>query len=469
MRVQPIDAFHLPGLEPDKVARWEERVVGGFALRFPVLEPQALERVLMRVRTARSAYLADLPVADVVRAIDAAAARLARADDPYRLLAERALPTVTGYSAPMIRLVLDRMAEDWRTPALNRLLHAEFDDPAVLDGFRRRRAGGGWVRALGPALALHVFSGNVPGVAVTSLVRSLLVKAGTIGKTGTDEPLLPALFARLLAEVSPSLGECVAVTYWQGGDEALEGAAFRAADTVVFYGGAEAEAEIRRRVPATTRLVVHGPRMSFGVIGVEALAHAESEATAATVARAVAAYDQQGCVSPQLVYVQRGGDVAPELFAEMIARELSYVERELPRGDLQIGETLAIQRARASAEFRSLAGEPVELHASAGTEYTVIYDPDPTFNASCLNRVLLVKPLSRLPELFKLIRPHRHVLQTVAVTGIGGRLAGFAELLGRAGASRITSFENAPWPSVEWHHDGQEPLRELIRWVDLEE
>jgi hypothetical protein len=25
-----------------------------------------------------------------------------------------------------------------------------------------------------------------------------------------------------------------------------------------------------------------------------------------------------------------------------------------------------------------------------------------------------------------------------------------------------------PWPPPEWHHDGASPLRELVRWVDLE-
>ena len=53
----------------------------------------------------------------------------------------------------------------------------------VLDEFRPSGRGGGRQAAFGPRLAAHVFSGNVPGVAVTSLVRSLLVKAATLGKT----------------------------------------------------------------------------------------------------------------------------------------------------------------------------------------------------------------------------------------------------------------------------------------------
>ena len=44
-----------------------------------------------------------------------------------------------------------------------------------------------------------------------------------------------------------------------------------------------------------------------------------------------------------------------------------------------------------------------------------------------------------------------------------------AEAFCRAGATRVTSFEKAPWPPPWWHHDGASVLAGLIRWIDLEE
>ena len=467
-----IDAYHLPGLREGDVARWNIREYGGgeVRLRVPVLEPPVLEAVVERLRVARANYLEARPVGDVVRAIDLAARRLADRGDPRRELAERALPAVTGYSPPMVRLVLDRMAADWTEPALASLLRSEFGDPAVLDTFRPRPGGNGRdrVRAFGPALAFHVFAGNVPGVAVTSLVRSLLVKAATLGKTASGDPLLPALFARTLAEVDPELGECIAVTYWPGGSAELEEIALRAAETVVVYGGEEAVAGVRARTPAGTRLVVHGPRISLVALARESLAADRAPRVAEEVARAAAIFDQQGCVSPHLVYAERGGDIPPEDFAGLLAKAMEGVERELPRGRISAAEAAAIQQLRGAAEWRALGGRDVRLLASEGTEYTVLYEADPAFAASCLNRVVRVKPIDSLDAIVQELAPYAAFLQTVGVDAPMARRLDLAERLGRVGVSRVTTLERMPWPPPDWHHDGQEPLRELVRWVDLE-
>jgi len=467
--VTRLDAWHLPGVDAAGVREWTEReLVDGLTLRTPVPEPAALARVIDHIRTARERSLAHRPVQDIVAVIDEAAARLQRPDDPRRALAERALPALTGYSPPMIRLILDRMLADWRKDALETLLEAEFGDPLVLDRFRPGPAGGR-IRAFGPELAFHIFAGNVPGVAVTSLVRSLLVKAATLGKTASGEPLLPALFARTLAEVDPELGACLAVTYWPGGSAAPEEVAFRAADTVVVYGGAAAADDVRRRVPADTRLVVHGPRLSFGVIGREALREAEVERTATAAAYAVATFDQQGCVSPHAMYVEEGGEVGPRAFAERLADALARVQEELPRGRISPEEAATIHQLRGAAEFRRIAGADIALHEGPGTLYTVIYDADPAFAPSCLNRVVWVKPLPELGDVVNAVRPFAALLQTAGVAGAGDRLLDLAERLGRIGVSRVTDLERMPWPPPTWHHDGRGPLRELVRWTDLDE
>lgn len=463
-----LDAWHLPGLDAGGVREWTEwPLEGGLTLRTPVLDPATLARQIERLRSARERYLARRPVRDVVAVIDEAAARLQRMDDPRRALAERALPELTGYSPPMIRLILDRMLADWREESLAALLEAEFRDPLVLDGFRPGPTATR-IRAFGPELAFHVFAGNVPGVAVTSLVRSLIVKAATLGKTASGEPLLPALFARTIAEVDPELGACLAVTYWPGGSTELEEVAFRAADTVVVYGGAAAAEDVRRRVPAGTRLVVHGPRLSFGMIGRAALEEPAIERSAAAAAYAVATFDQQGCVSPHVLYVEEGGEVGPRAFAERLASALASVQDTLPRGRISPEEAATIHQLRGGSEFRRIAGADLALFEGPGTLYTVIYDADPAFAPSCLNRVVWVKPLAELGDVVDAVQPFAALLQTAGVTGAGDRLDGLAERLGRIGISRVTDLERMPWPPPAWHHDGQGPLRELVRWTDLE-
>ncbi len=110
----------------------------------------------------------------------------------------------------------------------------------------------------------------------------------------------------------------------------------------------------------------------------------------------------------------------------------------------------------------------VRVLAPAGTAWTVILDEEPVFRASCLNRLVHVHPVDALEEIPDLLVPVRDILQSVAIAADPERRRRLGDRLARAGATRITSFQRIPWPPPEWHHDGRGPLRELIRWVDLE-
>jgi hypothetical protein len=457
-----IDAFHLPAL-PDvpTTTRQYGEGEGSVVLRLPRLTPVLVREQVHALAEARARGLERRPVAEVVDVIDRVASRLLDPADELRATAERALPAVTRYSPAMVRLVLDRMAADWRAEPLQRLLHAEFGDPGVLDGFRSVGDGGRQVAAFGPRLASHVFSGNVPGVAVTSIVRSLLVKAATLGKTAAGEPLLPALFARAIAREDAELGACLAIAYWPGADGAVTRAALEAADAVVVYGAADAVAAVRAQAPAGARVLVYGPRLSFGVVARERL----TADTARAAALDAATFDQQGCVSPHVFYAEEGGEVSPREWAALLAREMEAVERDLPRGPLDPGESSIIQQLRARAEF-SAGGE---LHASPqGTAWTVVFEPDPAFAASCLNRVVRVKPVPSAADVPALVARYGPLLQTVGIAAGAERVRELAEAFGRLGASRVTRLGEMAWPPPAWHHDGHPPLRDLIRWCDLE-
>jgi hypothetical protein len=466
-----ISAFHLPALANVPTTTWSYGSgAASVQLRIPRLTPELLQAQTEALVEARTRFLEPRRVAEVVQIIDGVAARLADPADPLREAAVAALPAITGYSPPMVDRILEAMAADWRGSRLHELLRAEFGDPGVLDGFCARAGSGTRSRAFGPRLATHIFSGNVPGVAVTSLVRSLLVKAGTLGKTAAGEPLLPALFARGIHEADPELGACIAVTYWPGGNEELEQIALRAAEAVIVYGSDEVVASVRARTPPTVRWLGYGHKLSFGVIGRERLRTAGAGELARRAAVEVATFDQQGCVSPHLFYVEEGGETSPQEWARQLAAAMAALERTLPRGTLSPRESAAIRQVRGEAEFAQLAGSGVELCASEeGTVWTVIFDPDPVFAASCLNRVVRVKPIARLEDVPALIGSLGAYLQTVGVAADGERTRSLAEVLGRLGASRIASLGEMSWPPPSWHHDGRPPLADLVRWCDLEE
>ena len=180
MRPDVIDAFHLPAIEHPRTSTWAYgRGEDAFEVRLPRLSPVDLKRQVDALAAARDRHLAHRPVAEIVGVIDRVAARFQDPADPLRRAAERALPAVTAYSPPMIRLVLDRMAADWRAPRLRELLRAEFGDPRVLDGFHPAPRAHGQVAAVARRAMRRVHGGRcrsavaAVSTATTDLCRSL--------------------------------------------------------------------------------------------------------------------------------------------------------------------------------------------------------------------------------------------------------------------------------------------------------
>ncbi|MEX0979763.1 MAG: acyl-CoA reductase [Gemmatimonadota bacterium] len=448
-------------------------------LRLLDLTAPEMAELCAGLRAARSVLLGRRAT-ELAELLGRVGARFLDDNDPLRREALARLPAGAGLSAAMAREVLDGMARDWLPERLRALLAAEFEDPEVLDRFRPGPRES--VRALGPALTLHLGAGNVPGVSVTSLVRGLLVKSPVLLKPGRSDAVLPVLFARALADADPEVAKAVAVVYWPGGEGDAEAESLRRADLVVAYGGEAALRAVRDRLPVTTRFLPYHHRISFGVIAREAgeggaAGSAPGVARVARdAARAAALFDRRGCVSPHLFYVEEGGEVAPREWARMIAEGLREVERELPSGAVTAGEASEVHQFRGTAELSAAAGSGVELHRDEGIGWTVIFDPDPAFEVSCPGRTVRVKPVHDVREIAELVRPYGALLQTVGFAGRTGavpdedeRFGRLVEELGRAGAFRVCSFRALPWPPPWWHHDGSGPLRALVRWVEVEE
>ena len=462
-----LDASAFPaGFAAEAVWR-SFRVGPGVEVRYPTMEQADWERLLGALHDAAGS-LRDRTVLDLVRSIGRAAERFLDPDDPMRAAAVDWLVPTAGISAEMASLVLTGMARDWTGDRLAELLEREFEDPAVLDGFQRLDLGRS-VRAVGPRLSLHVGAGTVPGVSVSSLIRALLVKSAVLLKPGKGDVVLPVLFARALSEEDPELAGALAVVYWPGGDSPAEALALERADVVVAYGSSESVAALRDRTPVTSRFVAYHHRVSLGMVGREALGSETARRTATAAADAIAVFDQRGCVSPHVLYVEHGGVTDPEAWAGTLAEAMAEVELRLPVGHLTPDEASSLHQVRGAAELEEASGSGVRVYKGDTGSWTVIYREDPAFALSCQNRVIYVKPVSDLAQVPELLRNVRRHVQTVALAGAYERRGELAAVLARTGVTRVTSFETAPWPPPWWHHDGASVFDGLIRWTDLED
>jgi hypothetical protein len=434
------------------------------------VSPLLVAKVAAHIWAARKAYLARLRVAEIVEILDGVIGLWLEAGSPWLEAASWRIAANTPYGEAMVRAGVRRLLEGCRKDAIFNLLRAELGDPGVLDGLCPRPGDHGSHRATGPALTTHIFSGNVPGLPAISLIHGFLVKSANLGKPASEEPVFPALFARSIAAVDPKLAAAMAILPWTGGDTAVEAAAFAASEAIIAYGSDASIEKIRGRVPDGVRFVSHGHRVSFAVIGREALDAGSLHRLTERVAYDVSLFDQQGCVSPHVIYVERGGAVPPEGFAERLAEAMAAFERAMPRGRLGIEETSAIQQVRTEAELRELQEEAIRLFPSpGGTAWTVIYEDDQAFIPSCLNRVVRVKPLADVGELPNLVRPVRRYLQTVGTALSRERRDRLGDALAPLGVCRICSVGDMPHPPLSWHHDGGFSLLPLLTWTSIED
>jgi hypothetical protein len=167
--------------------------------------------------------------------------------------------------------------------------------------------------------------------------------------------------------------------------------------------------------------------------------------------------------------VQENGAASPKEFAALLAQELAYWQQELPRGAIPRNASAAIRRARDEAEWQALSGKDVALFASSkGTEWTVIYEADPTFISSPLYRTIRVKPLTSLTQLSSLLTPWHSSLEAAGVATNHENLSATAEILGRAGVSRICPIGQLQTPPLSWRHGGRPRIADLVRWVEVE-
>ena len=399
------------------------------------------------------------PVKDILTSIDRVIARFLTPSSIERQEAEVHLPGETGLSPEMIRYTLPFIFREYRAPRLSALLQDELGSLAVLDDFSSNR------RVVSPRLISHVLASNLPGAGLDGLIFSLLIKSATLVKASSSASLLPLQFARSLAEVDPELATSLAVVTWPGGKTSLEEIAFSRADVVIASGSEQTLTAIRPRVRG--QFIGYGHKVSFSIIAKEALA--DTTEVARQAAYDVMLFDQQGCLSPQMIYVEQGGSISPNEFALHLSQALAHWEHIVPRGRIPQEASVAIRRVRDETEWQALAGKESVLYASPhGTEWTVMYEADPAFVPSPLYRTIRVKPLMTFAQLNELLLPWRPHLEAVGVAISPERLSGLAAMLGQTGISRVCPIGTLQTPPLSWRHGGRPRIADLVRWVEIE-
>ncbi len=412
------------------------------------------------------------PALEIARVLGEVGLRFLDPADPLSRAAVDRIPGETGLSSAMAALVVRGMATDWTPERLERLVREDFPAPAVLDRFTQVPSGRR-LRATGGRLAFHLSAGNVPGVGTTTLIRSLLVKTPVLLKPGRGDRVLPTLFAEGLAERDPELARAMRVAYWPRGEGgALERACLQRSERIVVYGGMDAVARIRSMAPTATPIVAYHHRVSLAAISRETLRSPDCARRAARdLALAISTFDQAGCVSPHIAWIEEEDALPPAEWAELVAGELERLAASLPPAPVAPETAADLQQRRGLFLFR--AGQPSptgdeRAWEGANLAWTLFLERADRPMLTGGARTLSLRPIASLDELPAHLEPWTGHLQSVALEAPEERRLALAEALHRKGVSRITTLARLPWPEAWWMHDGAPPLRALVRWSELD-
>ncbi|HEY1716852.1 MAG TPA: acyl-CoA reductase [Verrucomicrobiae bacterium] len=436
------------------------------------LSPAMISEACQTLKRNREQYLANRSTQSLVNFLSELAESWLEPEFSFRKSA-RENAAATGFSPATLARGLDNFFKQITRENFNALLLQEFGTAKRLDSICVTSAEEKLSRAAivsTPEFQVHICAGNIPNPALTSIVFGLLTRSAQFVKCGSSSAFLPRLFAHSIYEADPKLGACLEIAEWRGGNFGLENALFAEADCVTATGGDETLDEIRKQLPLKTRFLGHGHRVSFGFVAGEVLYGSRAKKIVAAAADDVVAWNQLGCLSPHVIYVQLGGEILPEHFAQLLAEELERREQIEPRGELSAEHAAAIASRRGIYEVRAAHSPETTQHwcSKNSTAWTVVFEADARFQMSCLNRFIYVKGVTDLKTALENADSVRGKVSTVGIAAPEEKISEFAVQFARWGATRICPLGQMQNPPLAWRHDGRPALGDLITWTDLE-
>lgn len=416
---------------------------------------QRLENIISGLK-AQQAWLAQQPVEAIIALIDKASKVW---QDPEFELAEfrqRGLSFLTDWCrSDNLRKLADFSLRGRRS---------YLDGFLPLEGSIMRQ-----IRAVPRGFAAHWLSGNVPVLGMLTLVQSIITKNVNIVKVASDySHAVPALLSAFegLEYTTPGgftikgddLLKTIAVIYFGHGDDDLANIMSSNADVRIAWGGADAVRHVMSlQKKWSAQDIIFGPKLSYMVISAESL---QTDRQIRKILRRAATdssvFDQTACASPHTIFVERGGKISPEEFAEALSHEMDKAKDRIPF------ETMSDASYNDVITIRSLYEFIGDVWGEHDGIWTVLYDEQKGLATPTYSRVITVRPVDDVMDAAEYANED---IQTIGLAATGEKRLTFAEFVTSRGVERcpdigfMTNFES-PW-------DGMIAMDRMIRWSTL--
>ena len=328
------------------------------------------------------------------------------------------------------------------------------------------------LRAVPRGLVSHWLAGNVPLLGMLALAQSIITKNANILKAPSKNTGVLALLLKSMSDFNLELPtgkiikgrditDSIALIHFERENRAAAEDLSKIADIRVAWGGKEAiESVLTLPRKHTCEDVIFGPKLSYMAVGKELLSR---ELNLNKLLRRVATdssvFDQYACASPHTIFVEKGGDISPKEFAEMLATNMNKIAVRIPKDPADAGTVGNINSMRMLYEFTE------ELWTSDDSTWTVLFDQngdkglvEPTYS-----RVITVRAIDNILDAAEFAH---NDIQTIGVALDPEKKALFVNKAAQNGAcrfpdiGRMTHFDS-PW-------DGMFLISRLVKFIPLE-
>ena len=325
------------------------------------------------------------------------------------------------------------------------------------------------MRSTSRGLVCHWLAGNVQVLGMFVLIQSILTKNVNILRVSSrDNGAFQSLLTAFSGESFITSGgysisgddllSTIALVFFDHRDIKAGRKMSELADVRIAWGGSEAVSTVSA-FPSKYDCedIIMGPKLSMSVVSHEEI---ENERKAKKLARKIAidasVFDQTGCASTHNIYVEKGSDISPVDFAELLGEGMSKVAKQIHKGEMTPEEFAAVHSARGIYDFKG------KVYGDADSIWTVLYDEDIQLNKPVYSRVIFVHAVDSIEEVLQFVSDDT---QTIGLAASGEKAQIFASEAAKRGAVRfpfcgkMLNFES-PW-------DGMFIMERMIRWNTL--
>ena len=302
-------------------------------------------------------------------------------------------------------------------------------------------------------------------------------------KNSREEPLFAPILFSIIETMDPNLVSTVALMIWDYEDDSLQDLIVSKADLILAAASDYSINQIDQvvsRVNPKVRFHKHGHKVSFTTVGKSYLSRGVSggdsfpellEVIAVLSALDSIIWDQNGCLSSRIHFVEEGGQghYSAKEYGQMLTGKLRMLAKTLPRGGIPMG------RIHDRFDFfnTQTVSDQVQLCSTYEDDFIVVVDRRPwnsqqfkSMVNQCVERTMIVRPIASILEV-----PSTYLswideknLQTMYVA-IDGQAHGswsddfaiFVEGVAKRGVTGVRSVGQGPYPQLAYSWDGYLP------------